>query len=143
MNGNIFVAAVSKSDTWKKITFNFVDKWNSDFRESLNGVFISSWKADFSACEPWEFAHMANIILFINSPIDFPKDFSDEAKSAEEIIETYALSIAKTAIAYDLEDLRAIFEIHTELLELGKDFIKKGMVAPWPDLTWNSFEVSN
>ncbi len=141
MNGNLFMAAVSKSDTWEDITFYIVDTWNSNFRESANDVIESGWKADLSVCEPWQFAHMANLTLLVNLPIDFPKDFSDENESAEEIIKNYALSMAKIAIDYDFEDMRAIFEVHTELLGLGKNHIKKGMVAPWPNLTWASFAV--
>lgn len=134
------MTTVVKTDEWNSALLKIVNHWKSSLSKVYEINEDTSWMQRFNLCEPWEFAHMANIVLWLNLPTEFPKKIYDESNDLDYATSAaFAKVMGEVAIDYSNVEKQEIFAIHEQLLELGGNYIRRGMPPIWSELTWTDF----
>ena len=104
------------------------------------------WINDFSKCEPWQFAHMANIALFLEIEIAHQNGILQVTRpSLNDFLDYYIPAVGPQIRSYPLEskEVSELFLAHQAVIaEDGFEYTKSRMSAGWGDTTWESLRFN-
>ena len=114
--------------TWG--TFCYVALTNED------GVY--GWVLEFCEAEPWQFAHMANIALFLElSKAENADILNIESDTPAEVIDSYITVLAQRVANCEDDLQQLLWDTHKRILEQdGIDFTRDSMNSNWPTISW-------
>ena len=140
MNGNELMSVVLDTTEWESSLTRIVSRWKKDASALKVSQDIPDWLERFNSCDPWQYVHIANIVLLINSNKDFgSRSFSRIMSADREAAKAYALLTAEIALDYSLSEKAWVFSIHEQMLTLGTDFLRGRASGKWAFLTWDDF----
>jgi len=144
VNDNQFAASISKTEEWKSALQLIVARWRLD-KYLLNDMSQeNAWKIRFNNCEPWELAHMANILLEASCRKDFEnRNIANQDFQDPETVRAYVSLITEIALDHSHAEKRELLEIHEQIMRNTGESIKAKLQAPWPWMTWAYFGTSN
>ncbi len=144
MNGNELMRVVLDTTEWGSSLTRIVSRWKKEASALKVSQDIPDWLNRFNSCDPWQYVHMANIVLLINSNKDFgSRSFSRKISADREAAKAYALLTAEIALDYSLSEKEWVFSIHEQMLSLGSEFLRGRASGQWAFLTWDDFAKLN
>ena len=144
MNSNELMRVVLDTPEWESSLTRIVTRWKKDASALKVSQDFPDWLVRFNSCDPWQYVHIANLVLLINSNKDFgSRSFSRNISADREAAKAYALLIAEIALDYSLDEKEWVFSIHEQMLTLGTDFLRGRASGKWAFLTWDDFARQN
>jgi hypothetical protein len=99
---------------------------------------VYAWVLDFCESEPWQFAHMANIALFLElSKAENADILNIESDTPTEVLDSYITVLAQRVANCDDDLKKLLWDTHKRILgQEGIDFTRKSMNSNWSTITW-------
>jgi hypothetical protein len=132
--------SIINSDLWESAQWRICGAWKRECVVKITRGVENPWLSRMNLCKPWQFAHMANIALYVENAknlLEEPNILVSQNKRG--FLKKHIAAIAEALCSYSLDEKKEIFQLHEELLLLGPNRLRLQLPQPWPSLEWEAF----